>query len=67
MNTNNEKEYIEINPMGNTQREQWKTVVSMIDWKTDFEAHELCEEIKRYIDFCEDAFDKLRAESENGN
>lgn len=62
---NNNKNVMYFNPMGDTQREQWHTVVNMLNWKTNGEAIELCNELHRYIDFCEDTFDKLRKENKN--
>lgn len=52
-----------INILGDTQREQWHTIVSMINWRTDGSVSELCKELHRYIDFCEDKFDELRKEN----
>ena len=57
-----------INILGNTQREQWHTVVNMLRPFIDNPAADgILNELHRYIDFAEDAFDEIRKESENGN
>lgn len=53
-----------INILGDTQREQWHTVVNTLNWITDRKAEELCNELHRYIDFCEDVFEQVRKEEE---
>lgn len=57
-----------INILGDTQREQWKTVVNMLrllGGDMDREGRSaLCDEIDRYIDFAEDTMAALSAEIE---
>ena len=57
-----------INIMGETQREQWHGVVNMLRQLggdlTREGRSDLCDEIDRYIDFCEDIFDSMRKEGE---
>ena len=60
-----------INILGDTQREQWHSVVNMLrllGGSLTYESRdELCNELDRYIDHAEDIFDKyekLKEESE---
>lgn len=56
-----------INILGDTQREQWHTVVNMLKPFIDnTAAYPILDEIHRYIDFAEDKFDEIRKEQENG-
>lgn len=61
----NGRRYIEVNPFGNTQRQQWITLVNMINYQTDGKCKDLCNELIRYINHAEDIFDELRIEDEN--
>ena len=53
-----------FNPIGDTQREQWHTIVNMLrqlGGVLDNEGRSaLCDEIDRYIDHCEDILDGMR-------
>jgi hypothetical protein len=53
-----------INILGESQREQWHTVVNLIRHLggdlTREGRSELCDEIDRYIDHVEDIFDEMR-------
>ena len=55
-----------INVLGDTQREQWHSVVHMLRQLGGDMTREgrsaLCDEIDRYIDYCEDILDDLRKE-----
>lgn len=55
-----------INILGNTQREQWKTVVNIIRMTgnvlTPQALSDLCDELDRYIDHAEDIFESLKEE-----
>lgn len=56
-----------INILGDTQREQWLSVVNTLeklggDMSRDGR-RELCDELRRYINNAEDIFDELRKES----
>lgn len=55
-----------INVLGDTQREQWHSVVHMLRQLGGDMTREgrsaLCDEIDRYIDYCEDIIDSLRKE-----
>ena len=55
-----------INILGDTQREQWHSVVHMLRQLGGDMTREgrsaLCDEIDRYIDYCEDILDDLRKE-----
>lgn len=57
----------EINILGDSQREQWHGVVNMLRQLggdlTRKGRSDLCDEIDRYIDYCEDIFDKMRKEA----
>lgn len=57
---------IKVNPLGESQREQWHTVVNLLRQLggdlTREGRSELCDEIDRYIDNCEDIFDQMRKE-----
>lgn len=50
-----------INILGETQREQWHTIVRMLRLLgEDKESRNaFCDEIDRYIDFAEDMFEKM--------
>lgn len=55
-----------INILGETQREQWHTIVNILrlcggDMTMDGR-NELCNELDRYIDHAEDIFDDIRKE-----
>lgn len=53
-----------INILGDSQREQWHSVVNMLRMLGGDLTREgrsaLCDEIDRYIDHCEDVFDDMR-------
>lgn len=53
-----------INILGETQREQWHSVVHMLRQLggalDDKGRSAICDEIDRYIDACEDVFDEIR-------
>ena len=55
-----------INILGDSQRDQWHTIVNLLRQLggdlTPNGRSELCDELDRYIDHCEDILDKLRAE-----
>lgn len=55
-----------INVLGDTQRQQWHSVVHMLRQLGGDMTREgrsaLCDEIDRYIDHCEDILDSLRKE-----
>ena len=55
-----------INILGDSQREQWHTVVNLLRQLggdlTREGRSELCDEIDRYIDHVEDIFDEMRKE-----
>ena len=55
-----------INILGDSQREQWHTVVNRLRQLggdlTREGRSELCDEIDRYIDHVEDIFDEMRKE-----
>jgi hypothetical protein len=57
-----------INILGESQREQWHTVVNLLrtlggDMTSEGRSN-LCDEIDRYIDFCEDIFEDMRQKGE---
>ena len=56
-----------INIMGDTQRDQWHSVVHMLrqlGGDLTYEGRsQLCDELDRYIDFAEDILDELRKEN----
>lgn len=56
-----------INLMGDSQREQWHTIVNllrMLGGDLDMDGRsQLCDELDRYIDFCEDHFDEERTQA----
>lgn len=56
-----------INILGESQREQWHTVVNLLRQLggdlTREGRSELCDEIDRYIDHVEDIFDEMRKEA----
>lgn len=58
-----------ISIIGETQREQWHTIVNLLRTLggdlTREGRSDLCDEIDRYIDFCEDIFDSMRKEGES--
>lgn len=57
-----------INVLGDTQREQWKSIVHILRATGGDMTYEgraaLCDELDRYIDHCEDILDGLRKEQE---
>ena len=57
---------IKVNPLGESQREQWHTVVNLLrqlGGDMDYKGRSaLCDEIDRYIDYAESIFDELRKE-----
>ena len=57
---------IKVNPLGDTQRDQWHTVVNLLrklGGDMDYKGRSaLCDELDRYIDHCEDIIDGLREE-----
>ena len=57
-----------INILGDSQREQWHGVVNMLRQLggdlTRKGRSDICDEIDRYIDFCEDIFDDMRKRGE---
>ena len=59
----------EINVLGDTQREQWKSVVHILRCAGGDMTYEgrsaLCDELDRYIDHCEDIFDEMRKEEQD--
>ena len=62
---------IPFNPLGDTQREQWHSVVNILrvtGGDMTFEGRSaLCGELDRYIDYVEDILDKLREQEEQDN
>lgn len=63
-----EKKYKTVNLLGDTQREQWHSVVNMLRQLGGDMTREgrsgLCDEIDRYIDYVEDILDELRKKGE---
>ena len=59
---------IKVNPLGDTQREQWKSVVNLLrqlGGDMDYQGRSaLCDELDRYIDNCENIFDEMRKRGE---
>ena len=57
---------IKVNPLGDSQREQWHTVVNLLRQLGGDMTREgrsgLCDELDRYIDNAEDIFDTMRNE-----
>lgn len=57
-----------INILGTSQREQWHTIVNLLrQLGGDLDRKgrsDICDEIDRYIDFCEDIFDEMRKEGD---
>jgi hypothetical protein len=57
---------IKVNPLGDSQREQWHTVVNLLRQLGGDMTREgrsgLCDELDRYIDNAEDIFDTMRKE-----
>ena len=57
---------IKVNPLGESQREQWHTVVNLLrqlGGDMDFKGRSaLCDEIDRYIDHVESILDEMRKE-----
>lgn len=53
-----------INILGDTQREQWHSIVNILRCAPlDKKGRaEICDEIDRYIDFVEDILDEMRKE-----
>lgn len=57
-----------INILGDTQREQWHSVVNMLKpFLNNTAAYGILDEIHRYIDFVEDKFDEIRKEQEDAS
>lgn len=60
---------IKMNPLGESQREQWHSVVNLLrQLGGDLDRKgrsDICDEIDRYIDFCEDIFDEMRKEGKS--
>lgn len=60
---------IKMNPLGDSQREQWHSVVNLLrvlGGDLDRKGRsDLCNEIDRYIDYCEDILDSMRKEGKN--
>lgn len=67
-NLKGEKSMKTINILGDSQREQWHGVVNMLRQLggdlTRKGRSDICDEIDRYIDFCEDIFDDMRKRGE---
>lgn len=59
---------IPFNPLGETEREQWHSVVNILrvtGGDMTFEGRDaICGELDRYIDYVEDILDELRAKEE---
>ena len=57
---------IKVNPLGDSQRDQWHSVVNMLRQLGGDMTREgrsaLCDELDRYIDHCESIFDDMRKE-----
>lgn len=57
------KEAKTINILGDTQRQQWHSIVNVIRLTgqiiTPQALSDLCDELDRYIDFAEDIFEKM--------
>ena len=57
-----------ISVIGETQREQWHTVVNLLRQlggdMTRKGRSDLCDELDRYIDFCEDIFEDMKKNGE---
>lgn len=57
---------IKVNPLGESQREQWHSVVNLLrQLGGDLDKKgrsDICDEIDRYIDFVEDILDEMRRE-----
>lgn len=59
---------IEINILGNTQREQWHTVINCLKYHMNGNSgYPLLDELHRYVDWAEDMADKIRKEQKNGS
>ena len=58
-----------INVLGDTQRQQWHNVVHILRCAGGDMTYEgraaLCDELDRYIDYCEDVFDETRKGAKN--
>ena len=48
-----------VNILGDTRREQWLTVVGMLDHTTNYKQTEICDEIRRYINHIEDYLEAI--------
>lgn len=57
-----------VNIMGESQREQWHNVVNLLRLLggdlTREGRSDICDELDRYVDFCEDVFDQMRKNGE---
>ena len=57
---------IKVNVLGDTQRQQWHTVVGLLRWHLNDGQHDhlkgILDELDRYIDHAEDIFDDIRKE-----
>lgn len=57
---------IKVNILGDTQRQQWHTIVNVLRVcggdMTREGRNEFCDELDRYIDHAEDIFDDIRKE-----
>lgn len=60
------EETIKLNVLGDTQRQQWHTIVNILRVcggdMTREGRNGLCDELDRYIDHAEDIFDDIRKE-----
>lgn len=60
---------IPFNPLGETQREQWHTVVNILrvtGGDMTFDGRDaICGELDRYIDYVEDILDNLREQEDD--
>ena len=60
---------IPFNPLGETEREQWHTVVNILrvtGGDMDYTGRDaICGELDRYIDYVEDILDKLREQEDD--
>lgn len=59
---------IKLNPLGETQREQWHSVVNILrvtGGDMDYKGRAaICGELDRYIDYVEDILDEMRQKEE---
>lgn len=59
---------IEINILGNTQREQWHSVINMLKpFLTSSSAYGILDELHKYVDWAENMADEIRKEQEDGS